>query len=210
MKKNLLIVAVAIVLFSCKNTNSETSTETIAPAATDSIPVVGRDEVVNTVTESQNEGSVANTESADVVVEKPQQSSDKVSYVTFGKKITADNVLSPAQMLTKYKNLKTGDTISVKFKSSIKEVCKKKGCWMSMAMPGEEAFVRFKDYGFFVPLNADGSEAIVGGRAYVDVISVSQLQHYAKDGGKSQEEINKITEPKVTYAFQADGVLIKE
>ena len=81
---------------------------------------------------------------------------------------------------------------------------------MSMALPGEkESFVRFKDYGFFVPKNADGSEAIVHGKAYLDVVSVAQLQHYAKDGGKSQEEIDKITEPKITYAFQADGVLMR-
>ena len=72
------------------------------------------------------------------------------------------------------------------------------------------SFVRFKDYGFFVPLNADGSEAIVSGKAYIDVVSVEELRHYAKDGKKSQEEINKITKPKVTYAFQATGVLIKK
>lgn len=80
-----------------------------------------------------------------------------------------------------------------------------------MELPNKkESFVRFKDYGFFVPLNADNSEAIVNGRAYIDVVSVAELQHYAKDGGKSQEEIDKITEPKVTYAFQADGVQIKK
>ena len=74
----------------------------------------------------------------------------------------------------------------------------------------KESFIRFKDYGFFVPLNADNSEAVVSGKAFLDVISVDELRHYAKDGGKSQEEIDKITQPKTTYAFQADGVLIQE
>lgn len=74
----------------------------------------------------------------------------------------------------------------------------------------KESFVRFKDYGFFVPLNADNSDAIVSGIAYIDEISVDELKHYAKDGGKSQEEIDKITSPKITYAFQADGVLIQQ
>ena len=106
--------------------------------------------------------------------------------------------------------MKQGDTLVVQFKGKVKEVCKKKGCWMSIALPGDqESFVRFKDYGFFVPKNADGSEAIVHGKAYLDVVTVAELQHYAKDGGKSQEEIDAIKKPKITYAFQADGVLMR-
>ncbi|TGD57890.1 DUF4920 domain-containing protein [Flavobacterium humi] len=132
-------------------------------------------------------------------------------YALFGDKFTASKVLTNAEMLKKYKSLKKGDTIKVQFKSSIKEVCKKKGCWMSMDLTdSNESFVRFKDYGFFVPLNADNEEAIVNGVAYIDVVSIEELRHYAKDAGKSQEEINKITKPKITYAFQATGVLIKK
>ena len=132
-------------------------------------------------------------------------------YAVFGEKFAPANVLSEKAMLKKYKSLKKGDTITIKFKSVIKEVCKKKGCWMNMDLSNSQnSFVRFKDYGFFVPLNADGSEAIVSGKAYIDVVSVEELRHYAKDAKKSQEEINKITKPKVTYAFQATGVLIKK
>ncbi len=132
-------------------------------------------------------------------------------YATFGAKFAPSKVLTKQQMLKKYQSMKTGDTLRVKFASDIKEVCKKKGCWMSMDLgSGKESFVRFKDYGFFVPLNADASPAIVNGKAYLDVVSVAQLKHYAKDGGKSEAEIAKITKPKVTYAFQADGVMIRE
>lgn len=132
-------------------------------------------------------------------------------YALFGNKFAVAKVSSNAEMLKKYKSLKKGDTINVQFKSVIKEVCKKKGCWMSMDLTdSQESFVRFKDYGFFVPLNADKQEAIVNGIAYIDVVSVDELRHYAKDGKKSQEEINKITKPKITYAFQATGVLIKK
>ena len=114
-------------------------------------------------------------------------------------------------MLKQYKSLKKGDSVAVKFRSNIKDVCKKKGCWMQMDLTeNKESFVRFKDYGFFVPLNADNSEAIVNGIAYIEVVTVDELRHYAKDGGKSQAEINKITKSEVTYAFQASGVLIKK
>lgn len=132
-------------------------------------------------------------------------------YALFGEKFVANNVMTNKQMLKKYKTLKKGDSIAVKFQSNIKEVCKKKGCWMQMDLTnGEQSFVKFKDYGFFVPLNADNSEAIVSGIAFVDVVSVAELKHYAKDGGKSQDEINKITKPEITYSFKATGVYIKK
>ena len=118
-------------------------------------------------------------------------------YALFGEKFAASNVMTNKQMLKKYKGLKKGDSVAVKFQSNIKEVCKKKGCWMNMDLTDDkESFVKFKDYGFFVPLNADNSEAIINGIAFIDVVSVAELKHYAKDGGKSQAEIDKITDRK--------------
>ena len=82
---------------------------------------------------------------------------------------------------------------------------------MSLELPGgQESFVKFKDYAFFVPLNAADQEAIVSGKAFVSETSVAQLQHYAKDAGESEEAIAKITKPKVEYKFMADGVLISK
>ncbi|MGC4039878.1 MAG: DUF4920 domain-containing protein [Flavobacterium sp.] len=132
-------------------------------------------------------------------------------YASFGEKFKVKKVYSKAEMLKKYKNLKKGDTIVVQFESNIKSVCKKKGCWMKMELAGDDSsFVKFKDYGFFVPLNADNSTAIVNGKAFIDVESVEELRHYAKDAGKSAAEIAKITKPEVTYSFMADGVYIKK
>ena|SRR6218665_1588023 len=132
-------------------------------------------------------------------------------YNSFGDKFKVTKVLTKDQMLKKYKNLKKGDTINVQFASNIKSVCKKKGCWMKLELAGDDkSFVKFKDYAFFVPLNADNSDAIVSGKAFVDVESVEELRHYAKDAGKSKEEIAKITKPETTYAFMADGVYIKK
>ncbi|RAR70043.1 DUF4920 domain-containing protein [Flavobacterium aciduliphilum] len=132
-------------------------------------------------------------------------------YASFGAKFEATTRLSKDKMFKKYKSLKKGDTLSVKFETKIVSVCKKKGCWMKLDLGnGETAFVKFKDYGFFVPLNAEGSNVIVSGKAFVDVVSVEELKHYAKDGGKPQAEINKINKPEITYSFLADGVLIKK
>lgn len=146
-----------------------------------------------------------------VMAQKKAKSFDGKEYASFGDKFKVSKIYTKEQMLKKYKTLKKGDTIRVQFQSNIKAVCKKKGCWMKMNLAGDdESFIKFKDYGFFVPLNADNSEAIVNGKAFVDVESVESLRHYAKDGGKSAAEIAKITKPEVTYSFLADGVYIKK
>lgn len=135
----------------------------------------------------------------------------KIAYASFGDEITDSNAISAEEMRIKFKNLKKGDTLNIKFTSTINEVCKKKGCWMKLDLGEEqESMVRFKDYGFFMPLNADNKEVVVNGKAFVTEISVDELKHYAKDAGKSEEEIAKIIEPKYTYAFEADGVLMKK
>lgn len=136
---------------------------------------------------------------------------DSKNYTLFGEKFKVAKIYDKAAMLKKYKSLKKGDTISVQFESNIKSVCKKKGCWMKMSLASEkESFVKFKEYAFFVPLNADNSIAIISGKAFIDVESVESLRHYAKDAGKSAAEIAKITKPEVTYSFLADGVYIKK
>jgi len=148
-----------------------------------------------------------NTKKNDAKLEaKPE-----ISYATFGENIKADGALSKNEMFVKYSTLKSGDTIDVKFKATIKDVCQKKGCWMNLVLPNEqESFVRFKDYGFFMPKNAAGSEAIVSGKAFVSIESIDELKHYAKDAGKSQAAIDSIVAPKTNYSFLADGVLIQQ
>src|SRR6478672_10221199 len=185
MKKIVLLASAVIVMAACKKTEEVKVDETKVETPADTI--VEKDTVAMTVREVKQ--FVAASELA--------QTEQSNGYTVFGKKFTPNKVLSSQQMIKKYKSLKSGDTVVVQFKSKVKEVCKKKGCWMSLVLPGEkESFVRFKDYGFFVPKNADGSEAIVNGKAYLDVITVAQLKHYAKDGGKSQAEIDKIKDPK--------------
>lgn len=133
----------------------------------------------------------------------------KVEYAKFGDSISVDGALSTDEMMQKFAELKEGDTLEVKFKSEINEVCQKKGCWMTLDLSDDkEAFVKFKDYGFFVPKNAQDKEVVVNGKAFVSIESVDVLKHYAKDAGKSQAAIDSITKPKVTYSFMADGVLI--
>ena len=136
---------------------------------------------------------------------------ETMAYASFGDKILADKALSSAEMLQQFKALKAGDTIDVKFASKINDVCSKKGCWMKLALDTDkETMVRFKDYGFFVPLDSQDKEVIVSGKAFIKETSVDELRHYAEDAGKSEEEIAKIMEPKKEFAFEANGVLMKK
>ncbi len=147
----------------------------------------------------------------DAVVEVAT-TSDKaqVDYTTYGDAITADNLIAISTIKEQYKNLKSGDTVAVKFQAPIDAVCKSKGCWMRLDLgEEEEVFVKFKDYAFFVPTDAAG-EAIVQGKAFVEETSVEEQQHLAEDGGMSADDIAAITTPKRELKLMAEGVLMKK
>ena len=77
---------------------------------------------------------------------------------------------------------------------------------------GEDTlFIKFRDYGFFVPVdNVEGKTAVIQGDLFLDTTSVEMLKHYAEDAGKAEEEIALITEPSYELGFIADGVIINE
>ncbi|WP_282044340.1 DUF4920 domain-containing protein [Winogradskyella flava] len=134
----------------------------------------------------------------------------EIAYASFGMDINDADALTSERMMEHYKGLKAGDTVNAKMKAKIVEVCSKKGCWMTLDMDGEnQVMVKFKDYGFFMPLNAEGN-VVINGKAYVAETSVDELRHYAEDAGKSEEEIAAITAPKFEYHFEADGVLLEQ
>jgi hypothetical protein len=134
----------------------------------------------------------------------------ELAFVSFGDKISNEKVVTSKEMLLKFEDMIVGDTISVKFASEIKEVCAAKGCWMKLPLTAEkEVMVRFKDYGFFMPLDSQGKEVVLEGKAFVQTTSVAELRHYAKDAGKSKEEIAAIITSKKEFSFEANGVLLK-
>lgn len=139
------------------------------------------------------------------------QDNNEIAYASFGKEILPDDAVAATSLAQQYKDLKSGDSLDTKMLAKVTEVCQAKGCWMTLALEDStEVMVKFKDYGFFVPKNIAGQEVIVNGKAFVSETPVEELRHFAKDAGKSDEEIAEITEPEVTYSFLADGVLVKE
>lgn len=125
----------------------------------------------------------------------------------YGQKISEDGAVKPAEFL---KRIENKDSIDVKLEAKIITVCKKKGCWMDVDLEnGTSMKVKFKDYEFFVPKNADGRIVIMEGRAKLETTDVATLRHYAEDAGKSADEVSAITKPEEAYSFEAFGVIIK-
>ncbi len=132
-------------------------------------------------------------------------------HLLFGSEIVATGAISDRDMYAKYQAMSVMDSSQTKFSATVTDVCQAKGCWMKLKLKDDsETMVRFKDYGFFVPKDIAGKEVVVSGIAFVQKMSVADQKHFAKDGGKSEAEIEKITVPKITYGFEAVGVLLKD
>lgn len=97
---------------------------------------------------------------------------------------------------------------TVQLRGKIDKVCAKKGCWMTLAGGKEPVRVGFKDYSFFVPLDAAGREVAVEGIVDVRVETEAERRHYAEDAKKSKEEVEAIKGDKVVISFVADAVQI--
>lgn len=105
-----------------------------------------------------------------------------------------------------------GDNLDISNVSGeILDVCPKKGCWMNVKVNTDTVFVKFKDYGFFVPKTGiQGKKVLMTGEIFKDTISVERLKHYAEDAKKSRTEIDLITEPEYKINMIAKGVAIEE
>lgn len=126
----------------------------------------------------------------------------------YGSVIDTDGTMTGADMRAA---LEESGRAEVRFGGEITATCAKKGCWMDVASGEDTVFVRFLDYGFFVPTEgAEGKRTVVQGEAFYDTLTVPMLKHYAEDAGKSQEEIDAINEPELRLAFTATGVMIED
>jgi hypothetical protein len=125
--------------------------------------------------------------------------------LTFGEGISLETETSANDFMAK---LTAEDSVeNVLISGIINSCCQKKGCWMKVDIgEGREMMVRFKDYGFFMPMDCSGATVRLQGRAFKETVSVDDLRHYAEDAGKTPEEIAAITVPEVRYSFEANGV----
>jgi hypothetical protein len=125
---------------------------------------------------------------------------------SYGQKITEEGAISISELPNLLSNK---DTVAVKIKAKAVSSCASKGCWMTLQLDGTNtAFVKMKDYSFFVPTAIADKNVVLDGIAFIKTTSVEELKHYAEDGKKSQAEIDAIKEPKKEIRFLANGILV--
>lgn len=135
---------------------------------------------------------------------EPKKAAGKLSH--FGGKFTLTDTVSLDDVIAggaKYAGK------NVRVKATISKVCKKKGCWMVLTgdkKDGQSVRVKFKDYGFFVPLDCSGKRTVVEGVLKRVEVAEAMRKHLAEDGG---EDPKKVTGKAVELTMMATAVDIE-
>ncbi len=70
----------------------------------------------------------------------------------------------------------------------VRQNCQKKGCWMDVRPEGDRSAasltVRFKNYGFFVPLNSRGARVRMEGITKVTTMTAEEVAHMEDEGAE--------------------------
>lgn len=141
--------------------------------------------------------------------EPPAEAEPEAVFTTAGAPVSEGEVLAETAMAELYGQINPGDTLLTRFEGEVVSVCQMKGCWMRVALPGEQTvMVRFKDYGFFVPKDISGRKVVVEGKAFVSEVDEEERRHMAEDAGQPDSLIAAIRGPEMQMGFEASGVRI--
>ena len=91
----------------------------------------------------------------------------------------------------------------------IAQACSRKGCWMELvpAAGSRGMRVTFKNYGFFVPLDAKGMAARAEGVTNVKTLSRKEADHLAEEGAKLTRNADGTARE---VSFVANGVELRK
>jgi len=122
---------------------------------------------------------------------------------------TAVSAAGAVPMTALAATLGTRDSAQVKLTGKASAVCQAKGCWLTLpTADGQQMRVRFRDYAFFVPKDLSGHTVVVSGWAHRSTVSAADQQHYARDAGKTDQEVAALTQDEQQLTFMADGVRV--
>jgi hypothetical protein len=121
--------------------------------------------------------------------------------------------IAPAQTTAvsadEIENKITGAEYSGRITGKVTEVCQAMGCWFKLQKAdGTSLVVKTKDHSFFLPQNLVGKTVTVDGTAKIKEVTEAQRKHFAEDGGKSKEEIEKIKGSEKQVQVVAAGVQV--
>jgi len=131
---------------------------------------------------------------------------DGMNY--YGKEFNQKGVVSLKEFVVLAENT---DTLDIKLKIGISEVCQSMGCWMKVNLiDGAKMIVSFKEHKLLIPKDVAGKTCIINGRTFLRSISADMQKQYAKDLGDKSEAVDTIIAPIVQRFFIANGIIIKE
>jgi hypothetical protein len=125
--------------------------------------------------------------------------------ITRGAAVSKDAKAVSLATVLENPNAYTKDVVVVE--GVIAASCTRQGCWMQLAPSAEEAAksvrVTFKDYGFFIPLQAKGMKARAEGLAVVKTLSKADADHLEEEGAKLTRQKDGTA---LEVSFVANGV----
>lgn len=92
-------------------------------------------------------------------------------------------------------------------KTSVTQVCQKKGCFFIAQDGDKTARITFKDYSFFIPTDSKGKDVTIVGKLNKKVLSEEQAKHYAEDAGKNSDDI---VGEQVEYSIVATSIILQK
>jgi len=92
----------------------------------------------------------------------------------------------------------------VLLRGRIVDVCQHKGCWTLLRDGEATVRVRFKDYGFFLPTDCVGEEALVEGFVTIESVSEETARHQASES--RFDDPSRVEGPQRELTLTASGV----
>ena len=126
--------------------------------------------------------------------------------VFYGNRFDTVNAVTTGQLVETVQAQGNAEAVVV---GTVTQSCQTEGCWVKLdAGGGKELFVSTEEK-FAVPKEMPGKNVFVKGYAYLDTTSVEDLRAEAKANGQSEEEVQRIAEPKIDVSFRATGVAVR-
>ena len=144
-------------------------------------------------------------------------SNDNSSYETviiedgknyFGKKINDHKAVGLQEFDVLANNT---DTLFIKLKAGISEVCLEDGCWFRINLyNGKRMIVTFENDAFVIPTDVAGRHIMIEGKAYLQTRSEDEMKKFAIQAGEIQWVIDTIQGPHIQRTFIARSAVITE
>ena len=103
------------------------------------------------------------------------------------------------------------DTLFVKLKAGISEVCQEDGCWFRINLHnGKRMIVLFDKDVYGIPKDVAGKHVMIEGKSYLQTRSEDEMKRFAKQAGELQWIIDTIKGTHIQRTFIAIGTVITE